>query len=99
MSIFSFRLSSALLSKIVSSEFERLLTLIFLYIEFKIKTLFDSLFEPEILMLDFFIEFYRFIVERKKYWLVPIFIILIVFGSIIVLSQGSALAPFIYTIW
>ena len=50
-------------------------------------------------MLDFFIEFYRFIVERKKYWLVPIFIILILFGSIIVLSQGSALAPFIYTIW
>ncbi len=50
-------------------------------------------------MLEFFIEFYRFIVERKKYWLVPIFIILILFGSIIVLSQGSALAPFIYTIW
>ena len=38
----------------VSSEFERLLTLIFLYIEFKIKILFDSLFEPEILMLEFF---------------------------------------------
>ena len=54
MSIFSFRLSSALLSKMVSSEFERLLTLIFLYIEFKIKTLFDSLFEPDILMLEFF---------------------------------------------
>jgi len=37
--------------------------------------------------------------ERKKYWLFPIFFLLIVFGAIIVLSQGSAIAPFIYTIF
>ena len=50
-------------------------------------------------MLEIINEFFRFIISRKKYWLVPIFLILIIFGSIIILSQGSALAPFIYTIF
>ena len=50
-------------------------------------------------MLDFLKEFWEFLRERKKYWLIPIFIVLALFGSLIVLSQGSAIAPFIYTIF
>ena len=40
-----------------------------------------------------------FLRERKKYWLLPIIIVLALFGVLIVLSQGSAVAPFIYTIF
>lgn len=50
-------------------------------------------------MVDFLKEFLDFIKVRKKYWLLPIFIILILFGALIVLSQGTAVAPFIYTIF
>tara|TARA_A100001011_G_scaffold228335_1_gene236454 strand:+ start:2257 stop:2409 length:153 start_codon:yes stop_codon:yes gene_type:complete len=50
-------------------------------------------------MLDFLKEFTFFLKERKKYWLFPIIIILALFGILIVLSQGSAVAPFIYTIF
>jgi hypothetical protein len=50
-------------------------------------------------MIDFFKEFWEFIKVRKKYWLLPIFIILILFGALIVLTQGTAVAPFIYTIF
>tara|TARA_B100001029_G_C14923047_1_gene373115 strand:- start:641 stop:793 length:153 start_codon:yes stop_codon:yes gene_type:complete len=50
-------------------------------------------------MLSFLKEFLIFIKERKKYWLFPIIIVLGFFGIIIVLSQGSAVAPFIYTIF
>jgi|TARA_B100000965_G_scaffold360335_1_gene341002 hypothetical protein len=50
-------------------------------------------------MLDFINEFWEFLNERKKYWLLPIIIVLALFGVIIVLSQGSAVAPFIYTIF
>jgi len=39
------------------------------------------------------------LVARKKFWLLPIFIILSLFGSLIILSQGSAVAPFIYTLF
>ncbi len=49
--------------------------------------------------MNFLIEFYRFIRNRKKYWLLPIFLVLILFGGLIVLSQGSAVAPFIYTLF
>ena len=45
------------------------------------------------------IEFFEFIKVRKKYWLLPIIIILVFFGGLIVLSQGSAVAPFIYTLF
>jgi hypothetical protein len=44
-------------------------------------------------------EFWDFLKVRKKYWLIPIFIVLVFFGGLIILSQGSALAPFIYTIF
>ena len=50
-------------------------------------------------MIDFIKEFGEFLNERKKYWLLPIIIVLALFGVLIVLSQGSAVAPFIYTIF
>ena len=50
-------------------------------------------------MVDFLKEFIEFLGERKKYWLLPILIVLALFGILIVLSQGSAVAPFIYTIF
>ena len=50
-------------------------------------------------MFEFFKEFWDFLKVRKKYWLLPIFIVLVLFGSLIVLSQGTAVAPFIYTIF
>jgi len=50
-------------------------------------------------MIEFFKEFWYFLKVRKKYWLLPIFIVLVLFGSLIVLSQGTAVAPFIYTIF
>ncbi len=50
-------------------------------------------------MLEFFKEFWDFLKVRKKYWLLPILIVLALFGSLIVLGQGTAVAPFIYTIF
>jgi|TARA_B110000971_G_scaffold198297_1_gene214797 hypothetical protein len=50
-------------------------------------------------MIEFIKEFFEFLKVRKKYWLFPIIIILALFGSLIVLSQGSVVAPFIYTIF
>ena len=44
-------------------------------------------------------EFWNFLRVRKKYWLFPILLVLLIFGALIVLSQGSAVAPFIYTIF
>jgi len=49
--------------------------------------------------MDFINEFLEFLKVRKKYWLFPIIIVLIIFGGLIILSQGSAIAPFIYTIF
>ena len=49
--------------------------------------------------MNFIIEFWKFLRVRKKYWLMPIIIVLLLFGSLIILSQGSAVAPFIYTIF
>jgi len=50
-------------------------------------------------MVSFLKEFLEFLRVRKKYWLLPILIILVLFGGLIILSQGSAVAPFIYTIF
>ena len=50
-------------------------------------------------MISFLKEFWDFLKERKKYWLLPIVLVLGFFGILIVLSQGSAVAPFIYTIF
>jgi|TARA_B110000261_G_C12854915_1_gene265865 hypothetical protein len=49
--------------------------------------------------MDFIKEFLEFLRVRKKYWLFPILLTLVLFGALIVLSQGSAIAPFIYTIF
>tara|TARA_B100000029_G_scaffold70354_1_gene62483 strand:+ start:439 stop:588 length:150 start_codon:yes stop_codon:yes gene_type:complete len=49
--------------------------------------------------MEFIKEFWEFLKFRKKYWLLPIIIVLVIFGGLIVLSQGSAVAPFIYTIF
>jgi len=49
--------------------------------------------------MSFIKEFWEFLRTRKKYWLFPIIIVLTIFGGLIVLSQGSAVAPFIYTIF
>jgi len=49
--------------------------------------------------MDFIKEFWEFLRIRKKYWLFPIIIVLVLFGGLIILSQGSAVAPFIYTIF
>jgi len=50
-------------------------------------------------MKSFFLEFWDFLRVRKKYWLLPILIVLVLFGALIVLTQGTAVAPFIYTIF
>ena len=50
-------------------------------------------------MLSFFREFWAFLRARKKYWLLPVFVMMLLFGGLIVLTQGSAVAPFIYTIF
>ena len=44
-------------------------------------------------------EFCDFLRVRKKFWLIPILLVLLLFGGLIILSQGSAVAPFIYTIF
>ena len=44
-------------------------------------------------------ELWAFMRERKKFWLLPILIVLVVVGGLLVFAQGSALAPFIYTIF
>jgi hypothetical protein len=49
--------------------------------------------------MSFIKELWQFIKVRKKFWLLPIFLVLALFGALIVLSQGSAVAPFIYTLF
>ena len=49
--------------------------------------------------MGFIKEFWEFLRVRKKYWLLPILIVLVIFGGLIILSQGSVVAPFIYTIF
>ena len=49
--------------------------------------------------MSFIKELFEFIKFRKKYWILPILLTLSIFGGFIVLSQGSAVAPFIYTLF
>jgi len=51
------------------------------------------------MLVDFLMELWAFMRVRKKFWLVPIIVMMAVFGGLVVLSQGSAVAPFIYTIF
>lgn len=49
--------------------------------------------------MSFFSEFWDYMKVRKKFWLLPVFMVMIVLGGLLVLSQGSAVAPFIYTLF
>ena len=49
--------------------------------------------------MAFLTEFWRFIRERKKFWMLPILVIMVILGGLLVLVEGSAIAPFIYTIF
>ena len=49
--------------------------------------------------MSFLAELWAFLRVRKKYWLLPVIVMMAVFGGLVVLSQGSAVAPFIYTIF
>ena len=49
--------------------------------------------------MNFIIEFLNFLKTRKKYWLLPIIIVLVIFGGLIILAQGSVVAPFIYALF
>jgi len=49
--------------------------------------------------MSFLKEFFEFLTVRKKYWLLPIIIVLVIFGGLIILSHGSPVAPFIYAIF
>jgi hypothetical protein len=49
--------------------------------------------------MDFLKDMFEFFMQRKKYWLLPIILILLLFGVLIVLTSGSAIAPFIYTLF
>jgi hypothetical protein len=48
---------------------------------------------------DLITELWAFMKERKKYWMFPIIIVLMLFGSLLIFAQGSAVAPFIYTLF
>lgn len=50
-------------------------------------------------MVDFVTELWAFMRARRKYWLVPVLLMMAVFGALIVLAKGSAVAPFIYTLF
>lgn len=50
-------------------------------------------------MGEVILEFWSFMKERKKFWLLPIIVILFMFGTLMVFSSGSAIAPFIYTLF
>jgi len=49
--------------------------------------------------MSFIKEFWEFLKVRKKYWLLPILFVLVIFGGLIVLTQGSVFAPLIYTMF
>lgn len=49
--------------------------------------------------MSFLLEIWEFLRVRKKFWLLPVIVIMVLFGGLLVLSHGSAVAPFIYTIF
>ncbi|MDG2364917.1 MAG: DUF5989 family protein [Methylococcales bacterium] len=50
-------------------------------------------------MLDLIRDLWGFMRVRKKFWLAPIFIVMLLLGALIVLTQGTAVAPFVYTLF
>jgi hypothetical protein len=55
--------------------------------------------EVEAIMLALTRELFAYMSARKKWWLLPIIVLLVVFGGLLILAQGSAVAPFIYTVF
>lgn len=49
--------------------------------------------------MEFVYDLWDFLRERKKFWLLPLVLILLMFGALVVLASGSAIAPFIYTLF
>jgi uncharacterized protein DUF5989 len=49
--------------------------------------------------MDFLYEIWRFMRVRKKFWLLPTLIMMVVFGGVLILAKGSVIAPFIYTLF
>ena len=49
--------------------------------------------------MSFLKELWAYMRARKKYWLIPILVVMVILGGLIVLAQGSAVAPFIYTLF
>jgi len=50
-------------------------------------------------MMELTREFFAYMSARKKFWLLPIVLVLLIFGGLLILAQGSAVAPFIYTVF
>ncbi len=50
-------------------------------------------------MLDLFKDVWKFMRQRKKFWLLPLVLVMLLLGTVLVLAQGSAIAPFIYTLF
>jgi len=50
-------------------------------------------------MMSFLSEYWRFLRARKKFWMLPILLMLFVLGGLLVIAEGSAIAPFIYTLY
>ena len=50
-------------------------------------------------MIDTFKDLWNFLKERKKWWLLPVLLVLLLVGALIILSSGTAVAPFVYTVF
>jgi hypothetical protein len=50
-------------------------------------------------VISFARELFAYMAERKKWWLLPMLFVLLIFGGLLILAQGSAVAPFIYTVF
>lgn len=49
--------------------------------------------------MEFLIEMWQFLRDRKKFWLLPLILVMIAVGALLIFAQGSAFAPFIYTLF
>jgi hypothetical protein len=49
--------------------------------------------------MEFVLDLWNFMKERKKFWLLPLVVVLLAFGALVVLAGGSAISPFIYTLF
>jgi hypothetical protein len=49
--------------------------------------------------MSFVVEFWSYLRARRKFWLLPVLLVLLLFGGLMILAKGTAIAPFIYTIF